>query len=75
MKFTPAQEALRKNHGTPAQFAVSVYKAVPCDISMDEARTAIVKYCKEWNKAGKPEPLCAKCDRTDEKQPETRAKR
>ena len=45
------QEALRKKHGTPAQFAKACYECVPGDISMDEARAAIEKYNKEWNDA------------------------
>jgi len=51
-KFTQAQEALRQKHGTPAEFAVAVYKIVPRDISMDEARAAVDKYTREWTEAG-----------------------
>jgi hypothetical protein len=45
---TKAQKRLAKKHGTPAEFAVAVYKAVPGFISMDEARMAIEKYNREW---------------------------
>jgi len=51
--FTPAQKKLAKQHGTPAQFATDVYKCVPGDISMDEARAAIKKYNREWSAAGR----------------------
>lgn len=50
--FTPAQRKLAKKHGTPAEFAAGVYKCVPGDISMDEAREAISKYNREWQAAG-----------------------
>lgn len=53
--FQPAlskqQRVLAKKHGTPAEFAVAVYKAVPGDISMDEARLAVAKYQREWDDA------------------------
>lgn len=45
------QEALAKKHGTPAEFAVAIYKAVPADISMDEARDAVARYQVEWDAA------------------------
>jgi len=51
--WTGKQVALAKKHGTPAEFAVAVYKCVPGDISMDEARAAIEKYNTEWDAAGK----------------------
>ncbi len=50
--MTRAQRKLVKKHGTPAEFAVAVYKAVPGDISMDEARDAVKKYNREWAAAG-----------------------
>lgn len=53
ISLTPQQRKLAKKHGTPAEFAQAVYKCVPGDISMDEARTAIEKYGKEWKAAGK----------------------
>lgn len=43
------QKALAKKHGTPAEFASAVYRAVPGDISMDEASAAVEKYNREWN--------------------------
>lgn len=52
--YTRRQVALMKKHGTPAEFAVAVYKCVPGDISMDEARAAIEKYNREWEEASKP---------------------
>jgi len=48
--YSKRQYLLKKKHGTPAEFAAAVYKAVPEFISMDEARAAIEKYNKEWNK-------------------------
>lgn len=48
-----AQEALAKKHGTPAEFAEACYKAVPYDVSMDEARAAVDRYQKEWDAAYK----------------------
>lgn len=50
--MTRKQAALMKKHGTPAEFAQAVYRCVPGDISMDEARTAVEKYSREWDKAG-----------------------
>jgi hypothetical protein len=50
--LTPKQRELAKKHGTPAQFAVSVYKTVPEFCSMDEAHAAITKYSREWKLAG-----------------------
>ena len=50
--FSPKQCKLAKKHGTPAEFAQAVYKAVPGDISMDEARAAVDKYNCEWAAAG-----------------------
>jgi hypothetical protein len=49
--FTAKQKALAKKHGTPNEFAIAVYKAVP-EISMTEAEKAIEKYDTEWKKAG-----------------------
>lgn len=45
------QQALRKKHGTPAEFAAAVYSAVPAFLSMDEAAEAVRKYNQEWNDA------------------------
>lgn len=55
LSLTPAQRKLAKKHGTPAEFAQAVYKCVPGDISMDEARAAVEKYNREWDAAG-PRP-------------------
>lgn len=52
LSMTPAQRKLAKKHGTPAEFAQAVYKCVPGDISMDEARAAVEKYNGEWATAG-----------------------
>jgi len=49
LSMTPRQRKLSRKHGTPAEFAISVYKCVPGDISMDQARAAVDKYCREWN--------------------------
>lgn len=49
--FTLAQQVLRKKHGTPAQFAAACYENVPGFISMEEARSAIDKYNREWSEA------------------------
>ena len=48
ISLTPKQRKLAKKHGTPAEFAQSVYKTVPGYISMDEARDAVDKYNREW---------------------------
>lgn len=50
--MTPQQRKLAKKHGTPAEFAQAVYKCVPGDISMDEARASVEKYNYDWNQAG-----------------------
>lgn len=42
------QEKMAQKSGTPAQFAGRVTQAIG-EISIDEARTAIQKYLKEWN--------------------------
>jgi hypothetical protein len=52
ISMTAQQRKLAKKHGTPAEFAVAVYKCVPGDISMDEARAAVEKYNREWDTAG-----------------------
>lgn len=52
ISFSPAQRKLAQKHGTPAEFAQAVYKCVPGDISMDEARAAVEKYNREWAEAG-----------------------
>ena len=44
--FSEKQKEIAKKHGTPAEFASAVYRAVPGDISMGEAREAIEKYNK-----------------------------
>lgn len=54
--LTDAQRALRDKHGTPAEFAASVYQAVPGFISMDEAAQAVREYNAEWTAAAQQEP-------------------
>lgn len=49
--FSDKQKILAARHGTPAEFAAAVYKAVPGYISMDEARRAIEGYSREWEEA------------------------
>lgn len=49
--LSKAQKALAKKHGTPAEFAAAVYRAVPSEISMDEAAAAVSKYNREWAEA------------------------
>jgi hypothetical protein len=51
--LTRKQRKLAKRHGTPAEFAVAVYQAVPGDLSMDEARRSIDKYNLQWKEAGR----------------------
>ena len=51
ISLTPAQRKLAKKHGTPAEFAVAVYKCVPGDISMAEAKKAIDAYTEDWTAA------------------------
>lgn len=58
--MTPRQRILAKKHGTPPDFASSVYKCVPGDISMDEARAAIDKYNREWAEAGQTANVSAR---------------
>lgn len=67
LSMTPAQRKLAKKHGTPAEFAVAVYKYVPGDISMDEVRVALEKYNQEReaagprSKAGRATGQCLRC--------------
>lgn len=51
-EFSNEQKALAKENGTPAEFALEIYKLVPHTISMDEADTAIQKYRCEFHDAG-----------------------
>ena len=51
LALPPGQRRLQKKHGTPAEFAQAVYRCVPGDISMDEAKAAIAKYQREWDAA------------------------
>ena len=46
----PTREELRRNHGTPAEFANAVWNAVG-EISVAEARSAIEGYEREWLEA------------------------
>ncbi len=50
------QQELAKLHGTPAEFAVGVYKCVPAMCSMDEAKAAVAAYEEEWAVAGEAKP-------------------
>lgn len=52
ISLTPKQRKLVEKHGTPAEFAQAVYKCVPGDINMDEARASVEKYSYEWKLAG-----------------------
>ncbi len=45
------QKKLAAAHGHPAEFARSLYEAVPGEISMAEARTAVDEYQREWDAA------------------------
>lgn len=49
--FSNGQRDLAAKHGTPAEFAVAVYKAVPEFISMDEAHIAVDRYQLQWDAA------------------------
>jgi hypothetical protein len=40
-----------EKHGTPREFSQAVWNAIG-EISVDEARTAIEAYEREWYKAG-----------------------
>jgi len=57
MLMTKKQRALRKKHGTPAEFAVACYQAVPGELSMDEARDAVEEYNHKWEQAGRRFPI------------------
>lgn len=50
-QLTSGQRRLMKKHGTPAEFAKAVYKCVPGDISMDEAKAAVERYGRDWEAA------------------------
>lgn len=39
---------MRERHGTPAQFEISVYRAVPAFITVQEADLAVERYRIEW---------------------------
>ncbi len=45
------QKELEADHGTPAEFAKAVWRAVG-EISIAEAQADIVKYEREWCEAG-----------------------
>jgi hypothetical protein len=49
--LTDKQEALRRKHGTPDQFAAACQRALG-DISLDEMNAAVLKYQREWTDAG-----------------------
>lgn len=46
----PTREELRRNHGTPAEFAKAVWNAVG-EISVMEAQAGILRYECEWLQA------------------------
>jgi len=46
------QKQMIEKHGTPADFAVACYRAVPDFISMDEASDAVDAYAAEWIACG-----------------------
>jgi hypothetical protein len=50
---TKKQEALKKKHGTPAQFREACYYAF-CNlmITAEELEKGVAKYEKEWKEAG-----------------------
>jgi len=50
-RLSMGQKKLKSKHGTPAEFASSVYQCVPWEISMDEAEAAVRKYNQEWTAA------------------------
>lgn len=50
--LTKAQRTLAQKHGTPAEFSDAVNAAVPEYISRKEALAAVLKYKREWAKAG-----------------------
>lgn len=49
--LTPAQERLRKKHGTPAEFQRACENALG-EISIEEMKAAVAKYEREWKIAG-----------------------
>jgi hypothetical protein len=49
--LTKGQCRLRRKHGNPAEFAEAAFRAVPGDVSMAEARAAVLKYQQEWDAA------------------------
>ena len=46
------QKELKKKHGTPDEFSIACFKAVPDFISVREADIAIDIYNKQWIEAG-----------------------
>jgi hypothetical protein len=50
------QQELARLHGTPSEFAQAVYRCVPAYCSMDEAKSAVAAYEKEWAVAGGAKP-------------------
>jgi hypothetical protein len=53
--MTVAQEKLKADHGTPAEFSRAVWGALG-EISVYEAINAIMKYEREWYEAGLEQP-------------------
>ncbi len=51
-ELSDKQKELKEKHGTPDEFAIACFKAVPDFISVNEAYAGIEKYNNEWIKAG-----------------------
>jgi hypothetical protein len=49
----PTREELRRNHGSPAEFAKAVWNALDM-ITVAEAQAGIERYEREWLEAGSP---------------------
>lgn len=54
--MTPAQQALKDKHGTPAEFARAVFNAWDM-LTPLEQQDAIKKYAQEWRDAGRSDAL------------------
>lgn len=52
----PDRKTMRRRHGEPDKFAVSVYNAVPSFISVGEADASIALYTAEYAAAPEQEP-------------------
>lgn len=51
-ELSDKQKELKEKHGTPDEFAIACFKAVPSFISVREAQAGIEEYDKEWIEAG-----------------------